>query len=223
VRAPLTFAWRNVVFGADVDDPWALFRIHTASYAGLPTAGKVDFLASLASYACAVEADFQLLRVTRAWSSASYAAAARSMLDRDHGHGDRLGALVASHEAVIDTGGAAEPDVFLAVSLAGLSGTTGAVARLLIDLRRVFGLRDARAITQRHLDEVLDAEAVAYARVADYLDVDRVSTMELQWLVRRSALRGLSEPWCDAMWQPQALVLDADDPDGGRRFRPLEA
>ncbi len=223
MRAPLSFAWRNVVFGRDAGDPWALFRVYTASYAGLSTADKLGFLSSMASYACAVEADFQVLRVTRAWSAASYAAAAGSMLDREHGHPRRLATLIGSHEAVIDAGGAAEADVFLAVSLAGASGAAGPATRLLGDLRRAFGLGDARGVTQRRLDHILDAEAVAFSRAADYLDVDRVSTAELQWLLRRSALRGLAEPWCDAMWHPQALVLDAEDENGGRRFRPLEA
>ena len=44
MRAPLTFAWRNVVFGQDLDDAWALFRVQTHSYAGLPTARKCEVL-----------------------------------------------------------------------------------------------------------------------------------------------------------------------------------
>ena len=36
MRAPLTFAWRNVVFGSDRDDAWALYRMlrAIATYVG---------------------------------------------------------------------------------------------------------------------------------------------------------------------------------------------
>ena len=50
-----------------------------------------------------------------------------------------------------------------------------------------------------------------------------MTTTELQWLIRRTLSRGTAEPWTDEFWRPQALVLDADEDDGGRRFEPLEA
>jgi hypothetical protein len=42
-------------------------------------------------------------------------------------------------------------------------------------------------------------------------------------LLRRTACRAGGAPWLDRFWEPQALVLDADDEHGGRRFVPLEA
>jgi hypothetical protein len=223
VRAPLTFAWRNVLFGRDADDAWALFRVHTSSYAELPAAAKIEQLAALASYATKTEADFQILRVTRCWSSEAYTRGAREMLDPEHGQSDRFDAFVGEHAVMIDAAGATDADVFLAVRLAPPSGSVGSLSTFAADLRRGFGLSDARGVSQRRIDDLLDQESVAFGRAGDYLDVERASTIELQWLLRRTSLRGAAEPIADELWQPQALVLDADDEDGGRRFQPLEA
>jgi hypothetical protein len=223
VRPPLSFAWRNVLFGQDADDAWALFRVYTASYGGLSAAAKIERLATLASYATVAEADFQILRVARAWSTNAYADSAMALLDRQYGHPDRLAELVAEHEHLAGVDGATTADVFLAVRLAAPSGVRASVGGLLGNLSRTLGLSDARAISQRQLDEVLDREAVAFGRAGDYLDIERATTIELQWLVRRTALRGVREPECDAFWRPPALILDAADEHGGRRFRPLDA
>ena len=217
MRPPLTFAWRNVLFGSSLADAWALYRVHTRSYPGLPMTGKLDVLSELAGFATSVEGDFQLLRVTRAWSTPDYLAAARATLDARHADVARFDDLLAHHELVLEDDAPARPELFLSVRLAA---TGDGAARQLID--RLLGTRDARALSQRKLDELLDLEAKAFARVTDYLDAERASTRELQWLVKRTARRGVGEPWLDEFWRPQALVLDADDEDGGRRFRPLD-
>jgi hypothetical protein len=228
VRAPLTFAWRNLVFGSSVDDAWALFRVHTRSYPGLPAIEKLQVLGALAGFATAVERDFQLLRVTRAWSTDDYLEAARAGLDTEHADHDRFEGLLSAHAAVLGDDAPARPELFLAVRLAedgdGIGASIAAAREGLAGLvDRALGRGDARAISQRRLDELLDLEAGIFGRVADYLDVERASTREFQWLVQRTLTRGVGEPWIDEFWRPQALVLDADDEDGGRRFRPLEA
>ena len=232
MRRPLTFAWRNLVFAHDVEDCWALFRLHTCSYAGMPTSGKLEVLSSLVGFAAAVEADFQLLRVTRAWSPDSYVSMARASLDGRHGDAERFDALLSEHESRLRGRAPLRPEVFVAIRLAAPTAsaiqelaaalTTPAESRL-ARLRRATGLGDARGVSQRRLDELLDREARTFAGLTDFLDADRASTRELQWLVRRAFHRGLDEPWLDEFWRPQALVLDAEDEDGGRRFRPLEA
>jgi hypothetical protein len=218
MRAPLTFAWRNVVFARGVHDAWALYRVHTRSYAGLPTAAKIEVLASVAAFATAIERDFQLLRVSRAWSPLDYMDAARSTIDGRHGQPELIDDLLAGHERALQDAELARPEVFLAVRLADRVGG-GWIA----ELRRLLGLTEAGALTQRQLDRYLDAEAGTFARAGDYLDVERVTTAELQWLIRRALSRGTAEPWTDEFWRPQALVLDADEDDGGRRFEPLDA
>lgn len=228
MRAPLTFAWRNVVFGANVADAWALFRVHTRSYPGLSTLEKLQVLGELAGFATAVERDFQLLRVTRAWSTADYLAAARAGIDPDHADTGGFDALLDTHAVVLDDDAPARPELFLSVRLAqlddGLGGTVAAARDALAGfVDRALGRGDARGLSQRRLEELLDLEATLYARAGDYLDIERAASREFQWLVQRAFTRGVGEPWLDEFWRPQALVLDADEEDGGRRFRPLEA
>ena len=218
MRPSLTFAWRNVVFGSGVDDPWGLYRVHTSSYGGLPAREKLGTLGQLAAFACAVEADFQLLRVTRAWSADDYEAAARATLDSRYGRQSELNEVLEAHTAALAGDAPFRPEVFLAVALKRGPGTS-----LLRRLREVVGLADPRGLSQRALDQVLAAEERALARAGDYLDVEPISTAELQWLIRRASCRGVREPWIDEFWRPQALVLDADDAAGGRRFQPADA
>jgi hypothetical protein len=232
VRRPLSFAWRNLLFGRDVDDCWALYRLHTRSYAGLATSGKREVLASLIGFAADVEADFQVLRVTRAWSADSYLAMARAGVDGRHG--DRAGfeRLLALHDRGLRDRAPVRPEVFLSVrlgppnsaalrQLAAALRTAGSQSPLNA-VRRLLGFGDPRGLSQRRLDELLDEETRVFAGVTDFLDAERASTRELQWLVRRAFHRGLPEPWLDEFWRPQALVLDAEDEEGGRRFVPLE-
>jgi hypothetical protein len=223
VNAPLTFAWRNVVFAHNVDDPWALYRLRPTAYAGLPTAGKVEVLSALAAFASAVEADFQLLRIARTASVVDYVEAARSTVDRRFGHADLFEHVVDGHARMLADEITASPVIVLAVSLRAPAGLGQSLRSLFDQLASVCGLRDARGISQRRLDHVLDAEQRAFGRAGDYLEVDRLSTRELQWLLARTGRRALTEPTLDVHWRPQALVLDADDEDGGRRFVPSEA
>jgi hypothetical protein len=224
MRRPLTFAWRNVVFAQDLDDAWAMFRLHPSSYPGLPASGKIELLTSLAAYAAACETDFQILRLSRGWSGSDYADAARSTLDSGHGYAAWLDRLIEQHLTAIDEDGFRRPEVFLSVRLANGSGSPGALADAWAAIRRVFGFGDPRALTNCKLADILQGEARAFARVGDYLDAERVSSRELQWLIRRAYCRGTGdEPWLDEFWRPQALVLDTDDEDGGQRFEPLEA
>lgn len=217
MRPPLSFAWRNVLFGADRDDAWALFRLQPQAYPGLTTGGKLELLSQLAAFTVNVEADFQLLRISRAWSSEDYRRGVLAGLDARWGFPERLDALIDRHAEAVGPGAAARPEVFVAVAL----GSPGQPwwKRLARDL----GLRDPAGLSQHRLDAALDAEAAVFGRVTDYLDAERATTRELQWLIRRALHRSGREPWLDEFWAPQALVLDADDEQGGHRYVPLEA
>lgn len=218
MRAPLTFAWRNVLFGAGgKQDAWALFRLELTAYPGLPVNGKLGVLSQLAAWTVAAEADFQVLRVTRPWSQEQYRHDALAGADPDFSLAGRLKRLVDEHTSAIGDRAPARAEVFLAVRLA--APPTG----WLEGLRRAVGLRDAPGISQRELDVLLDGEAQAFGRLTDYLDAERASSLEVQWLMARTMSRGVDEPVLDPRWQPQAVVLDADDEDGGRRLVPFEA
>jgi hypothetical protein len=231
MRQPLTFAWRNLLFGRDCEDAWALFRLPTRSYAGLPSAGKRELLSALAGFAADVQADFQILRVSRTWSTQDYVNLAGASLDSRYGHERRFGELLARHERRLKDRSPVRPEVFVSIRLAaprpaalgqlaaGLAATAKAPLK---ELKRAVGLADPRGLTQRRLDELLDEETRVLAGLHDFFDAERASTRDLQWLVRRTFRRGIGEPWIDEFWRPQALVLDAEDEEGGRRFRPLE-
>src|SRR4051812_37241874 len=152
MRSPLTFAWRNVVFGHDIDDAWALFRVQPESYSGLSASAKRQLLAALASFAYSIEADFQLLRVARAWSPTIYVEAARSRLDRRFGHAAEFDELVASHRIALGDREIARPEIYCGVRLCPSQSWSR-------QLRRAIGAGAARTISRRRVRELLDLEA----------------------------------------------------------------
>jgi hypothetical protein len=224
VKAPLTFAWGNVLFGQGPDDAWAVYRVATDPYAGLTPQAKRDVLGAVASFAFSVAADFQILRVSRTWSVEDYRERAKLAVDPRHAHHGRLDDLLATHERHLARRDAVRPHVFVAIALGAARRDPGSLLRRqLASATAAIGLSDARGISRRELEDVLADEDRAYASARDFLDCERASTEELQWLIRRAFARGLGEPGLDALWHPQALVVDADDTAGGARFIPLEA
>ena len=101
---PLSFAYRNVVFARGLDDAWALFRLETSSYPGRSRAGKRELLADLAAFAYALEADFSVLRASRAWSIADYVNGCELGCDSRHGHRSLLRAHLGGHARAIGEG-----------------------------------------------------------------------------------------------------------------------
>jgi hypothetical protein len=230
MRQPITFAYRNVVFARDVDDAWALYRIRTLSYAGLTSAEKKELLYDLASFADGIEADFQLLRVTRQWSLEDYMRGATLTLDGRHGHRERWSDYLDRDRLRLGSREIAEPEVYLAVRLGdaqpvrergrGTLARSGPPGALLSMVGRFVGLRDPCGLTRRRLESLLAGEERASARVGDYLDCERASTHELQWLVRRAFCRGIGEPELEERFLPQALIVEDENEEA--RYRPLE-
>jgi hypothetical protein len=225
MRQPLTFAYRNVVFGRDLDDAWALYRLETRSYAGLPKADKLELLSALSAFAYAIEADFSLLRVSRPWSPDLYAEGVTAASDSRHAHSAALTSYLGTHRAALGRRGAERPEAYLSVRLnQGTGERSGSRAvDLLDDLKRSVGLRDARAISARRLEALLAEEAKVDARLSDFLDSEPAASHELQWLVRRSFCRGVGDPPVEERFLPQALVVEAAESAGGHAYRPLSA
>jgi len=229
ISQPITFAYRNLVFGRDANDAWALYRIQTTSYDGLSAPDKRDLLGALAGFAYTAEADFQLLRVSRAWSIADYLEGARALTDPRHGHHDEWENYLAGHDTALAGRATAHPEVYLAVRLAPaeppisrqLATAAGhGLAAILQTARQTLGARDARGLSRRALELLLADEHKTFARAVDYLDIDRATTRQLEWLVRRGFSRGLCEPELDEAFDAQALVI-ADETDE-QRYIPLE-
>jgi AAA-like domain len=223
VRQPLTFAYRNLVFGTELRDCWALYRLETRSYAGLPVSEKRELLSLVAAFAYTIERDFQLLRVSRAWDVERYASGVERQADTCHGHPSLLRSHLERHREALAERRPWRPEVYLAVRLADATGEGGAGRPLTGTwLRRLAGLGDARGISQRRLEALLDEEAKLLARVEDFLACERAATHEVAWLVRRAFARALAEPEVEERFRPQALIVEDHSGDGGRSLRPLE-
>lgn len=229
MKQPITFAHRNVVFGRDLRDAWGLYRIETTSYDGLTNAEKKDLLGAVAAFAYGIEADFQLLRVTRPWSADRYLRGAQEMLDRRHGHLGEWEGYLARHHRALGQREVATPEVYVAIRLcppdpsmveqfARLLGS--GATEIAAQAKRWAGAGDARGISEKGLEAILSEETKAFARATDYLDCERASTLDLQWLVRRAFCRGAGEPEVDERFSPQALVFE--DEQDEVRYEPLE-
>jgi hypothetical protein len=222
MRRPLSFAYGNLVFGADVGDAWALYRVQTTSYAGLSGSAKRDLLGAVAGFAFSIGADFQLLRVSRSWSVQSYREAVASTVDARYAHPEELGGYLDHHELHLAGRRVARPEVYVAVSLAPAPSVGRDAGAGLRQLAGWLGRRDARGISQRELEVLRNAEQRVFDCAGDYLDCARATTADVQWLVRRAFSRGVVDPTVEDCWHPQALIIDGIE-DEGWRVEPLRA
>jgi hypothetical protein len=69
---PISFVYGNLVFGRRLDDAWAAFALPCSSYRWLGEEAKRARLGALVGALEAIEADFQILRVSRAWEVDAY-------------------------------------------------------------------------------------------------------------------------------------------------------
>lgn len=222
----MSFCHGNLVFGRDLCDAWAVYRLDTEPYAGMPTNAKRDVLGRLAGLAYALEADFQILRVTRRWSYPDYARGVLSQADGRTADEPLLRDHLDAHRVLVDDS-ASRPETYLAVALEQPSETTGAgegLAGALADLTRsaraILGLSDARSLSVGGLEKLQERERVVLGRIGDYLVADRAASHELRWLMARAPLRSVTDPPVGERYEPQALVVESDQ--GEPRIRPLE-
>lgn len=229
MRRPLAFVHGNLVFGRDLSDCWALYRLQTEPYAGMARAQKLELLGRLAGVAYALEADFQLLRVTRAWSCGDYERGVWAQAGGEHADRRLLAEHLSAHGPAIEEG-SARPELYLAVALERPGETAedpieqadvGArLAELVRRARAACGLSDPRGLSTRALQGFRQRERTVLGRIGDYVVADRAATHELRWLIARAPMRAVAEPEVDARFVPQALVIEADE--GGGQVRPLE-
>src|SRR3954454_22570422 len=115
-RFPLRYAHQNILVG-EGDARAALFRLETVSYPFLPVADKREWLRRLARFAFAVEADFSLWRVCRAYPAEQYAEQAMALLDERGQSAAAWRSYLNGHEAHLRELRSFTPEVYLAVSL----------------------------------------------------------------------------------------------------------
>ena len=94
MRAPLRFVYGNLCLGGSERDAWALFVATPHPFDGLTAADKRERFSRLVSALEAVQADLQILRISRPFDVERYT---RELLDEPAAHSDPLEALAAGH------------------------------------------------------------------------------------------------------------------------------
>jgi len=226
MRPPIGFVYGNCVFGHDLEDRWAVFVASTRSYDGLSQERKRELFLSLIGALDSVQADLQILRVSREWDAHGYAAELSG--DDAHPHGQAKRRYVAAHLAHLQRDAVSRTEVFFALSLrdpqrdvaAYVSGAIEQTPReWLRSLRRGLLSGERRVLPAPELERTRVRADQAHARLSDYLDVRPARTAELQWLVRRAFCRGLGEPVVEEQHEPRALIFECN---GEAQLAPLE-
>jgi hypothetical protein len=217
---PLRYAHQNILVGHG-EARAALFRVETVSYPFLAAAEKREWLRRLARFAFAVEADFSLWRVCRAYPAERYAQQAEALLDPRGQDAAVWRAFLDGHEEHLRALRSFVPEVYLAVALG--SGRPSGVVRGMDRVRRrveeVFGVAGVPPVAASEIEALIAVEERAFRRAEACLPLRRATTRELQWLLRRAACRGVAEPALDDHWEPSALVVETVD--GAPAYEPL--
>lgn len=221
-RFPLRYARRNVLIGPG-SDAAALYRADTVAYPFLPTSQKWALLHRLERLAHLAGADFAIWRVQRSFPAERYPDELAELLDPEHGDAEVWRRYLQGHEARLRDLGSHLPEVYLAVSLVEGEGGPGALrsfGRVRRRVEELAGVGRPSPISGAELEALAAVEQRTFERLSGAISLQRASTSELQWLLRRAACRGVAEPALDRHWEPDALVVVA--PDGSAAYEPLE-
>ena len=226
MRFAIRYAHQNVLLGGR-GEAAALYRLSMSSYPFLATGEKWALAHRLSRLAHTIAADFSLWRVSRAYPAEQYVEHTRGLIDGRHQDPAVWEALLEGHRQRLRSLGSHVPEVYLAVSLGRRApsgfgaGLLHASARLRTRLEGLTGSGARPPIPAGLLDELQAQERRLYERLRGVIALRRARTIELQWLLRRAAVRGIGEPALDGHWQPAAVSIQT--PDGGAAFQPLEA
>lgn len=219
---PLRYARRNILIGPG-GEAAALYRADTTAYPFLPTSEKWALLFRLERFAHLAAADFSLWRVQRAYPAERYPDELADLLDVEHGDPERWRRYLDGHADRLRQLGSYLPEIYVAVSLAEAEGGPGALrsfARVRRRVEELAGVGGPRPISGAELEALAAAEQRTFDRISGAIALQRASTRELQWLLRRAACRGVAEPQLEGHWQPDALVVVAQN--GTSTYEPLE-
>ena len=226
MRPPISFVYGNCVFASAPGDAWAAFVAGTHTYDALPDAQKRLRFSALLGALETVEADVQILRVSRRWNAAGYAESLARETERSHGELARR--YLDAHARHLDLCAPRRPEVFILVRLRDPEPDVASfVSRALEQrpgtalsaLRRAVLKFDRRLLPARELERVRARADRVHARLASFIEVRPARSAEIQWLVRRAFCRGLGEPVVDGLHEPRALVFESG---GEALLAPLE-
>jgi hypothetical protein len=221
---PLRYAKGNVLLGRG-GEAAGLYRLAMSSYPYLPTGEKWALQRRLERLAHTISADFSLWRVNRAYPAERYVQHTAGLLDGRHQDPQAWQAFLEGHRERLRELGSHIPECYLAVSLAAStptsvgSGLVRGVDRVRRRVEELAGIGACAPISAGELSELATREQRVYERLNGVVAARRARTIELQWLLRRAACRGVAEPELDTHWEPDALVISASG--GGVAFQPL--
>jgi hypothetical protein len=233
LRGPIAFIYGNCVFAEDPDDAWAAFAVELSSYAWLSEEAKrAPFLALIGALE-AIEADVQILRVSRSWPLDRYTVeagegGAGTPAPSATEHTRARTRYLEEHVRRLTDMSATQPAVFILVSLREperdvASYVSRAAAQSprqwLGGLRHGLSLRARRLLKLSELEHARVRADQVHARLGSLLSVRPARGVELQWLVRRAYCRALGEPLVDAWHEPRALAFERN---GEAMLAPLE-
>ena len=230
MKALYTHMTNNIIFGTDTRDAWALYRLGNISYPGLTNNRKEEVKSHLEGFAYRIGADFQVMRVSRSWSVNDYLSGAMHTLDPRRGHARAWREYLERHRHALTQNNTSRPETYLAVRLRDATidlaesvnrGLSTGLRGLIREISTQLGFGDTRGLTHEQLRGILRLESRTFERIYGYLDCERCSSDDLQWLVRRAYTRGLGDPQMDPHWAPEAIEFPADD--GANRFVPRTA
>ncbi|HXC45610.1 MAG TPA: ATP-binding protein [Solirubrobacteraceae bacterium] len=226
MKAPISFVYGNLVFGAAGDDVWAAFAIRCTSYEWLSGEAKNARLLALMGALEALEADVQILRVGRSWDLAGYV---RELEQTGGGvHVQANQRYAREHAERLSEVGCSQPALFLLVSLReperDIASYVSHAAEQhprewLRTIARALSPSDRRLLKASTLEDLRVRADQAHARLADFLSARPARGVELQWLVRRAFCRGLGEPLVEGLHEPRALAFERN---GEALLAPLE-
>jgi hypothetical protein len=230
LRAPIDYVYGNCVFSSGARDCWAAFVVETGSYSWLSDEAKHSRLLALMGALEVLEADVQILRVGRCWTSGGEAVEsdAPNGAAAEEPHRHARGAYLAEHRRRLSELGSVVPVVYLLVSLSDPMRDIATYVSQIAgrhpsewwrEMRRGLSLRDRRLLGAADLERARVRADQAHARIVDYLPARPARGVELQWLIRRAFCRGLGEPTVDGLHEPRALVFERN---GEALLAPLE-
>lgn len=194
-KLPVQSIFENVIVANG--NAAAVYRVETTSFEFLSTTQKEQLHARLAWWMLKVEADFSIYRVCREYPADAYVADTVNLIDERYAERARWEQLLDKHAAHMRSMRSFTPEVYVVVSLRPHSR---------IPLK--FRSHDSALLR--------DAEQAAFEVLSDQLQARRARTLEIQWLLRRAAVRGVREPDVDPHWAPPALSLDGGVWSAGR-------
>lgn len=219
-----SFIYGNIVFGRDLADAWALYKLSSQSYAGLSAGRKLEVMGQLEGLVHRISADFQILRISRRFSLRDYLASTWRTFDRRHGSPEEIERrkaaferLLRAHAYALSERETVRPDVYLAVRLQeAASGVAelvgeGGLGALWRQFAAAVGINDPRGLRYSKLVELERAERRTHERILDFLEAERALASEAVWLVRHSYVRGLGDPRIDSNFRPQALAIESPE------------